>query len=463
MTSNFRLNINSITCFLLYLFPISLITGPALPDIIISTSSLLFVVKVVIEKNYKLLNFKLIFVFFILCLYFVIISIFSNNYLLSLESSLFFFRFGFFSLLVVYLINSSDNFLKIFTICLSLTFLLVSIDALFQFFMGYNFLAFTMPEDLSGKGRISGLFGQDLILGSFLSRLLPLLIGLLIYNFYLINKFNFILIFFIVISNTVIFISGERSAFFYCILFNLIALLLSNKYNFQFFISFILSSIIILLFLNFNSDLKFRMYNYTIKQFTGDKLNIPSDNDNLNDIKSNDSTKVDKSINYSFKIISHEHEVLFSKALIIFKHNKFFGIGPKVFRFDCRDPKYEMLVNFDKTSGHKIVDHGCGSHPHNIYLQLLSETGIFGSLPIIFLFFYVIYLFILILKKKISKIYQSEQFQVSIFIYISILIPLWPFIPTGSFFNNWTNSINFLCFGFFLFTTKYSFNKNIIE
>ena len=79
--------------------------------------------------------------------------------------------------------------MKIFTVCLCLTFLLVSIDAIFQFFVGYNFLGFTMPKDLSGLGRISGLFGQDLILGSFLSRLLPLLVGLLIYNFYLKTSF----------------------------------------------------------------------------------------------------------------------------------------------------------------------------------------------------------------------------------------------------------------------------------
>ena len=137
VTSNLHLNINSITSFLLYLLPVSLITGPALPDIIISISSLLFFFKVIIEKNYKLLNFNLVIIFFIWCLYFLIISLFSNNYLFSLESSLFFFRFGFFSLLIVYLINNSDNFLKIFTICLSLTFLLVSIDALFQFIQLY--------------------------------------------------------------------------------------------------------------------------------------------------------------------------------------------------------------------------------------------------------------------------------------------------------------------------------------
>ena len=282
MTRNLHLNINSITSFLLYLLPVSLITGPALPDIIISISSLLFFFKVIIEKNYRLLNFNLVIIFFIWCLYFLIISLFSNNYLFSLESSLFFFRFGFFSLLIVYLINKNDKFLKIFTVSLCLTFLLVSTDAIFQFFSGYNFLGFTMPEDLSGMGRISGLFGPDLILGSFLSRLLPLLTGLLIYSFYSINKFNFFLIFFIVISNTTIFISGERSAFFYCILFNLIILLLSNKYNFQFFISIILTSIIILLLLNFNSDLKFRMYDYTKDQFNDEELVIPSDNINLN-------------------------------------------------------------------------------------------------------------------------------------------------------------------------------------
>ena len=455
MINNFQLNINSITSFLLYLLPLSLVSGAALPDIIISTSSLLFIFKVIIEKNYRLLNSNLIIIFFIWCLYFLIISLFSNNYLFSLESSLFFFRFGFFSLLVVYLISNNDKFLKIFTVCLCLTFLLVSIDAIFQFFVGYNFLGFTMSKDLSGMGRISGLFGQDLILGSFLSRLLPLLVGLLIYNFYLTNKLNFFLIFFIVISNTTIFISGERSAFFYCILFNFIALFLSKKYNFQFFISIILSSIIVLLLLNFNSDLKFRMYDYTKDQFNDEELGIPSNNANLNNInKKNISTNFNESLIHRLKFISNEHEVLFSKALIMFKYNKFFGVGPKMFRLDCSNPKYKVQLNFDTATGHNLFNHGCSSHPHNIYLQLLSETGIFGTLPIIFLFIYIIYSLLVFSITKISRVSQSKFNQINIFIYISILIPLWPFIPTGSFFNNWVSVINFLCFGFFLFIKK---------
>ena len=36
---------------------------------------------------------------------------------------------------------------------------------------------------------------------------------------------------------------------------------------------------------------------------------------------------------------------------------------------------------------------GCTTHPHNFYLQLLSETGIFGFLFIILLFIYLVYTF----------------------------------------------------------------------
>ena len=460
MTKNFLLHINSITSFLLYLLPLSLVSGPALPDIIISTASLLFIFKIIIEKNYKLLNYNLVIIFFIWCLYLFSTSLFSNDYLFSFESSLFFFRFGFFSLLIVYLINNNIKFLKIFTVCLCLTFLLVSIDALFQFIVGYNFLAFTMPEDLSGMGRISGLFGQDLILGSFLSRLFPLLIGLLIFNFYLVKKFNLFLILFVVTINVVIFISGERTAFFYCFLSNLLFIILSKKYNFQFFISIILSTIIILILVNFNNPLKFRMYDYTKDQFNDEVLNIPSDKENKKIPKTYISTNINESFFYKLKFISNEHEVLFSKALIIFNYNKFFGIGPKMFRIECSNPRYKVAINFDNDSGHDINTHGCSSHPHNIYLQLLSETGILGTLPVIFLFIYIIYSLLVVGITKIRSIEENKVNQIDIFIYISMLISLWPFIPTGSFFNNWLSIINFLCFGLFLFIKKSFKNKN---
>ena len=195
------------------------------------------------------------------------------------------------------------------------------------------------------------------------------------------------------------------------------------------------------------------MYDYTKDQFNDEELVIPSDNINLNN-KNNTSSNVNEFLIHKLKFISNEHEVLFSKALLMFKYNKFFGVGPKMFRLDCSNPKYKIEVNLVKTTGKDILNHGCGSHPHNIYLQLLSETGIFGTLPLIFLFIFIIYSLLIISIKKISRPSQFKINQINIFVYISILIPLWPLIPTGSFFNNWVSTINFLCFGFFLFIKK---------
>ena len=53
-------------------------------------------------------------------------------------------------------------------------------------------------------------------------------------------------------------------------------------------------------------------------------------------------------------------------AIEMFKDNKLLGIGPKNFRKFCKDEKY-FLNEFS-----------CSTHPHNYYIQLLSETGIIG-------------------------------------------------------------------------------------
>ena len=57
------------------------------------------------------------------------------------------------------------------------TVLLVSIDATIQFYLEKNLLGWTSQSG----GRVSGLFGTEYILGSYLSKMLPLLISLKIF------------------------------------------------------------------------------------------------------------------------------------------------------------------------------------------------------------------------------------------------------------------------------------------
>ena len=101
-----------------------------------------------------------------------------------------------------------------------------------------------------------------------------------------------------------------------------------------------------------------------------------------------------------------------------------------------------------KNQQYNVVN-ACTTHPHNIYMQLLAETGLLGFLPIFSLFLFVLYKIIShgynkILKRKINL---SDY---EICLYCAALITLWPFIPTGSAFNNWNSLIYFLPAGFLL-------------
>ena len=83
-----------------------------------------------------------------------------------------------------------------------------SIDAIFQFAFGINLFGFESIQ----KSRISGVFGDEYILGSYLSRLLPIYLFLNYIN----NNFNFVFNYKSVsIINLVIvavFLSGERTS-----------------------------------------------------------------------------------------------------------------------------------------------------------------------------------------------------------------------------------------------------------
>ena len=122
----------------------------------------------------------------------------------------------------------------------------------------------------------------------------------------------------------------------------------------------------------------------------------------------------------------------------MFKDNILTGIGPRMFRYTCGLEKYNIWE-------------GCSTHPHNTYVQLLSETGIFGFIFVLLIF---LYLFFYIIKHWVMKIYKKKfifsDFQLCLL--SAVLISIWPFVPNGGFFNNWLNIIYFFPVGFYLGT-----------
>ena len=114
-----------------------------------------------------------------------------------------------FSCFIWYLIDKDKSILILFYYALVLCFSALAIDGYIQYFTGTNLVGFK----ISGT-RVSSFFGDELIMGSYLSRLFPLLFALFLIKKKQKYEIYFIGILFILVD-VLIFMSGERSAFFF--------------------------------------------------------------------------------------------------------------------------------------------------------------------------------------------------------------------------------------------------------
>ena len=171
--------------FLFSLLPLFLITGPFLSDLSISLISLLFLIYCFKEKKISYFRNKYFYFFLIFWIYLIINSLINNFNLDSLKISFFYFRYGVFVIAIISLLKFDEKFLKYFFYCIFLCFTILIIDGFIQYSTGTNLLGWKNMHPT----RISSFFGDELILGSYLSRLFPIFFGLSI--FYLKKKISY--------------------------------------------------------------------------------------------------------------------------------------------------------------------------------------------------------------------------------------------------------------------------------
>jgi len=130
------------------------------------------------------------------------------------------------------------------------------------------------------------------------------------------------------------------------------------------------------------------------------------------------------------------------KSYLIFLSNPIFGTSYKTYSEECKNMKYDD--DFYKITMLDRDNNGCEIHPHNFYMQILSEQGIFGLLLIILL----IYQLILLGKVAFSKNYKMIY---SFF----VLVYFFPLKPTGSIYTNFNLILLCSAISFFVFISLY--------
>ena len=406
LNKQFFLNLTSI---IIYLYPISLIFSPFLSNSIIFFIGFYGLMNI---KNFQfesLIKSKLILYFLLFWAIISIRSVFTDHILFSLKSSLLFIKYLLFIIGFIYVIRTKKDFLNKFIKLFLIIYLFIIFDALIQFFIGINLIGY--KADLIENNRISGLFGDELILGSFIARFTFLLIGLICYTNLKVKNIYILLL--IILSFLTCLISGERTALGLSIISIIFYFILTNKIKWKpKLLIFIFLSCIITAGTAYNEKINHRM-----------KMTV-------SDISSSEN----------ILMFSEGHGNHFKTAFNLFKDKKLFGHGANMFRKKCSQIEYF------------VEPFGCSTHPHNMYIQLLAETGLIGFIFIIIIFFTICWYS---LKHLYIKYYLKRQFlnEFEICILTCFLINFWPIIPTGNFFSSSLGNLVIMPF-IFIFLSK---------
>lgn len=404
--------------FLIIILPIALITGPAISDISITLVAIYFLFQAFKQNLWEYFNQPLVIGILIFCIYGFFRAIFSELPIQSLsnEGSAFYFRYLFFVMGFAYLLKKNPYLPECLLISIFFSVLMVGVDAYYQYFTGFNF--FGNPSIL-GQKRLTGLFGDEAIVGRYIAYLTPILFALIYKVYGQNNKIIILSISLLIFCEVIVFLSGERAPFFYLSFFSLLIVIFIPKYRLVRIFGLVVTLLIITIMLEFKPETKSRMIDSTLNQVS--------------------------STNIKFLPYSPHHEEHYIGALKIAKDNPIFGIGTNLFRNVCDIPEY-------------IYRRSCNAHPHNYYIQILAENGLVGLVFLIVFYGYLCFLslrqFYLMLFKKQQKLIPFHNF---IFMMI-LLVFWWPLIPTMSFYNNWNNVFLMLPLGFLM---KYLYDKKL--
>ena len=390
-----RIN-NHIYNYFLFLFsiiPITIMIGSAISVLNILLIDLSFILLIIYLGNYSFLKNQNLLYFFILYIYLIFNSLISLDFNLGLNRNFGFIRIILFFIAVNFFFNQKLFFNKVIKVW-CLTILVVLADVCFEFYFGKNIIGF---GGLYGD-RIVSFFKDEPIVGGYLNCFYLLIIGFLIDSFknnkIFSSKIQFFIVLFLIFYLICIILTGERSNTIRASLGLFVFIIYFNEIKTKIKILSLVAVFIFTTVLISNSSfLKMRFINQI------------------------DSLLNNKNIYFQ----------LYDSGYHVFKNYPIFGVGNKNYRVEtCRE--------FRKNEKVEIENYECSTHPHQIYFELLSEHGIFGTGIILFVLYKLIFS-----KIKNTILTKNNYLRKGCLIYLLFIFI--PIIPSGAFFNNYMLTI----------------------
>jgi O-antigen ligase len=401
--------------FLILLLPIFFFSRSSLLNIIIFLICSIFLLKFSINRNF-FYNGLIIFSLFLG--YILISALFKfglNNFIKNISIL----RFPLLAMAITaILIELNDTQFKILKRIILLAVLFFCLNLLIQFIF-YKDIFGVKPypdgcETLHECSRFTGLYSRP-VAGTYISYLGSILIILY-------SRSKYILLFYPIFFFFIL-LSGDRSPLITFSLFSLFSIFFLDIGRYKKFLIYLsLISILIFSFV-YLKHINSRHFVFFKNLIT----NQSSNNNSVNQIN-NFKGILDK-------VSDSEWGPHYSTAIQIFKDYPIFGSGHRSFRTICAN--YKDPIN-------NKLGYGCSTHPHNLYLEVLAEQGIFGFAILILFIFSFIYNTKYCLHKK-----NTAEKQNFIMISILILSVFFPFRPFGAFLTTWNTSLLFYCIGFY--------------
>ena len=405
---------------LLSILPISIIIGSSFSLINTVLLGLCFVFVYFAKRNIKINDIKPVILLMFLYLYLLFNSVISIDITSGIYRNFGFIRFILFFLIVNYLFFISEKNLNILKIWTTI-FFIVLLDIYIERFTGSNIFGFGKLDEPYGE-RVISFFRTEPIAGAFICGFFFIITGYVL-NLLKSQKipkiFGFLLILLCLVG---VIITGERSNSLKFLIGSLIFISLIDFITFKRKILIFLSIFtIFFLAINFSDYIKLRY----VDQF-------------YNEIKTKD--KREKFLQNSLYI------KLYKSGIYVFKNNPWFGVGNKNYRVETCDAKKKSINK----------EYWCQTHPHQVYIEMLSEHGIIGTIIILSIIFFLMF-------RIIRKIIHSRNY-IQAGCLVFLIINFIPLLPSGAFFSNFSITLFMINFSLMYAVNKETniFSKKMI-